>query len=541
MVLRQRFWRVAIILIGCVASAMIVATYPVFSQNWDEPATLATGIEWLTTGSYTYEAQHPPLARIAAAVLPYLRGARSYGMPLMYDEGRALLGEGAHYRRTLFLARLGMLPFFWLLLAVCAMWGARTAGPPGAVLATLFAACNPNLLAHAGIAGTDLAPAAFVVTSVYCWMRWRETPSIGRALMFGAAIGLATATKFSAVAFLGIAIVIGEAWRAFVVLSATRSQRSGESTSVGIPWRSAIVALIATVLVVWAVYRFHVGPVSPGGVSVPAPELIRGISRFLAHSSGGHPAFLLGEVRFTGWWYYYLVVLVVKTPPPLLALAIAGAVLGIRARRIEGWTAAVPVAGAIGVLVPSILSHVDLGVRIVLAIYPFLAVLAARGAVYAWRDAMAPSQMLVRRIATALLVAATIVIPIRAWPDYLAYFNPIAGAHPERVLVDSNLDWGQDLYRLADTVRARKIDSLHAHYFGSASFSAVGLTNVRRLSRDERATGWIAASETFLAGVWSDTSLQWLARRTPVAHIGRSMRLYYIAPSDTDGARQQTR
>jgi hypothetical protein len=130
----------------------------------------------------------------------------------------------------------------------------------------------------------------------------------------------------------------------------------------------------------------------------------------------------------------------------------------------------------------------------------------------------------------AALVAGTIVIPIRAWPDYLAYFNPVAGAHPERVLVDSNLDWGQDLYRLADTVRARHIDSLRVHYFGSGALSAVGLTNARRLARDERATGYVAASETFLAGVWSDTSLNWLTRRTPVARIGPSMRLYLVAP-----------
>jgi hypothetical protein len=133
-----------------------------------------------------------------------------------------------------------------------------------------------------------------------------------------------------------------------------------------------------------------------------------------------------------------------------------------------------------------------------------------------------------RRVAVASLLIAAAAIPLRAWPDYLAYFNPVAGAHPERVLVDSNLDWGQDLYRLADTVRARRIDSLRVHYFGSAHLSAVGLTNARRLDKDERTTGWVAASETFLAGVWSDTSLRWLARRTPVARIGPSMRLYFI-------------
>jgi len=210
---------------------------------------------------------------------------------------------------------------------------------------------------------------------------------------------------------------------------------------------------------------------------------------------------------------------------------VVGAVYAVRARHVEGWTALVPFAGLVGVLVPSLLSHVDLGVRIVLAVYPFAALLGARGAVSAWNAAGSPSSVAIRRVAIASLLVATAAIPVRSWPDYLAYFNPAAGARPERILVDSNLDWGQDLYRLADTVRARKIDSIRVHYFGSSNLSAVGLTNARRLNKDERTTGWVAASETFLAGVWSDTSLRWLARQTPVARIGPSMRLYYIQPA----------
>jgi hypothetical protein len=185
------------------------------------------------------------------------------------------------------------------------------------------------------------------------------------------------------------------------------------------------------------------------------------------------------------------------------------------------------------VLVVALVSHVDLGVRIVLTIYPFLAVLAARGTVTAWKRAGSGVSVVMRRSAIVALLAATLAIPVQTWPDYLAYFNPVAGARPERVLVDSNLDWGQDLYRLADTVRARHIDSVRVHYFGSSGLEAAGLANARRLDPDERTTGWVAASETFLAGVWSDTSLRWLARRTPVARIGPSMRLYYIAPDST--------
>ena len=145
---------------------------------WDEPAHIAAGMEWLSRGRYTYEPQHPPLARVAAAIGPYLGGARTIGQPKIYDEGRALLGEGAHYRRMLTLARLGMLPFLWVMLAVCAAWGARAVGPTGGALAVVFAATNPNLLAHAGIAGTDLAPAALAAAALFAWMRWREESTL---------------------------------------------------------------------------------------------------------------------------------------------------------------------------------------------------------------------------------------------------------------------------------------------------------------------------------------------------------------------------
>jgi len=64
------------ILLAVVAVLRIGATYGVLSQTWDEPAHIARGMEWLERGSYTYERQHPPLARIAVALGPYLSGIR---------------------------------------------------------------------------------------------------------------------------------------------------------------------------------------------------------------------------------------------------------------------------------------------------------------------------------------------------------------------------------------------------------------------------------------------------------------------------------
>jgi hypothetical protein len=82
-------------------------------------------------------------------------------------------------------------------------------------------------------------------------------------------------------------------------------------------------------------------------------------------------------------------------------------------------------------------------------------------------------------------------------------------------------------------VRRRRIDTLRLAYFGTADPSAIGISNALPLGRDERPTGWIAVSETYLAGVWTDTAYVWLREREPVARVGRSMRLYWLASADS--------
>src|SRR3954466_10154195 len=54
-----------------LASIRIVATYTVFNHTMDEPAHIGAGMEWLDKGTYTWERQHPPLARVASALGPY--------------------------------------------------------------------------------------------------------------------------------------------------------------------------------------------------------------------------------------------------------------------------------------------------------------------------------------------------------------------------------------------------------------------------------------------------------------------------------------
>jgi hypothetical protein len=529
LVVTDRTWRVITITLIAAASLAVWSTARVFSGTVDEPAHLAAGIQWLTTGEYTYDLQHPPIGRVAAALGPFLRGVRSTGAPGVYDEGARILGSGDHYTDILASARHGELAFFVVLGLVVWAWARRAMGDAGAAIAVLFTVSNPNLLAHAGLATTDIACAATTTLALFATLRWIERADWTRTIVLGGAMGLAAASRLSALAFLAVALVAWYVVRAW----STRSWSLGPGLTAS-QWTARIgVAMGVFALVVWAAYRFDVGRMSPAGPPVPAPAFIAGIDRFVLHGSSGHPSFLLGTPGNHGWWYYFPVALAVKTPIPLLLLAVVGAgeaVRGLRDRR--DWLAAAPLVAALAMLGIAMQVRVDLGVRLVLPLYPLLAIVAARGAMALWNQARRAAE----RAAVAGLTAWSLVGAIQSHPDYLAYFNALAGPRPERVLVDSNLDWGQDLYRLRDTLAARGIrDSVRVAYFGTADLTAAGVPNARQLGLHERATGWIAASETFLAGEWVGGAYAWLLDYPAAARIGPSMRLWYIPPARAEG------
>ena len=107
------------LLLVVLACLRITMTYRVFSQTHDEPAHIATGMEWLDRGTYTSEPLHPP-GRIAVAMGPFLAGRRLL-VDNMWEGGNEILYAEGTYRRNLALARLGTLPFFVLRLSLCGL------------------------------------------------------------------------------------------------------------------------------------------------------------------------------------------------------------------------------------------------------------------------------------------------------------------------------------------------------------------------------------------------------------------------------------
>jgi 4-amino-4-deoxy-L-arabinose transferase-like glycosyltransferase len=170
------------VLLVLIASLRIVSTYKTLSHTTDEPAHLAAGMEWLEGGRYTYENQHPPLARVLGAIGLHLAGSRWSHGPEMYFEGYHLLGYNHRYAHNLFYARLAMLPLFWIASLVVFLWTSRIAGGAAAFVATLLFTTTPAVLGHAGLATTDMAVTAFTGAAVLSALYWADRPNWKRSI-----------------------------------------------------------------------------------------------------------------------------------------------------------------------------------------------------------------------------------------------------------------------------------------------------------------------------------------------------------------------
>jgi hypothetical protein len=556
-----------LILVACLLAA---GTWRIYSNTWDEPEHLAAGIELLDKGRYEYDTEHPPIVRAFMALGPYLAGARSFGTPPPdgVQEGVDILYSGGHYNLYLTLARLGTLPFLALLLFSVWLWARRLTRSEGeALLAVLLLGSVPPVLGHAALATLDVAAAATVLLALYalqCWLksaRWRD------AVFFGVTAGVAVGSKFSAIPFLavGFLVLAGAQWvlerRA---TSGPPAAQGGAPNLGGVPARPRLVGFALIVLMTAVPLFMAYGLRSPGanvvahkfewavafllrehGMSHYAGVVLQqiwlpswvkgffeGIIAVKAHNDSGHLSFLLGQQRSTGWWYFYLVALAAKTPIPLLVTGPIGMVVLAR----EGWQAGdgwrmAPLLSFLAVLIfASGFSHINIGIRHVLVLYPFMALGGAHLVALGWgalrKSALGP--LTVVGSGGLVVLVAWQVLPLwTANPDYLPYFNE-AVAHPEQVLVDSDLDWGQDLWRLEQRAAAIKIPKLNLAYRGTADLAREKLPPFMIMPPWKPATGWVAISA--LAKVHDQKGYAWLDAYQPIETVGKTIQLYYVPP-----------
>jgi hypothetical protein len=273
---------------------------------------------------------------------------------------------------------------------------------------------------------------------------------------------------------------------------------------------------------VWVVYGCPADPLQS------FQQLWAGVEEAAQHNARGHDSFFCGQVSHEGHWLFFPTVLVVKTPLPFLVLSGVGALIVLRRHRRE-WRYLMPLASVMAILAVAMVSRIHLGVRYLLPLYPMLAMIAGIGAASLVVTRSIKSWILLTVLMTAQLSGVAM-----SFPDYLAYFNVLAGAEPERMLVDSDLDWGQDVNRVATELQARGIGRVFTALGGYADLSRHGFPAHGDLDWHQSATGWIVISLTqwaFGANPPPYDGYAWLKAYEPVATIGKTVRLYYVDPS----------
>lgn len=540
------------------------------AATFDEGSHLPAGYTHLALGDHRLNPEQPPLVKALAAlplliVRPEVREDHvAWEKSRQWEFGRRFLYAWNDGDRLLFLGRLPMLVLTLGLIVAVFLRTRELAGPIAAALAAFLAALSPDLLAHGTLVTTDVGLALFVFLAVWAFDRLTRTATPGRLLLTGLAVGAAAATKFSALVLGPLLLVLGAVTvggrRSFELALVPPSRPvEGIARRAGTVAGLLVVVAAIAIVVVWASYGFR-GALSPDAavraellapLEQPQDEMwqsalaavsnaglipedyARGLLFVMTHSEG-RSTFLAGELSDEGFPYYFLATLLWKTPLPLLLLALLalGRVPRLAPRAVAFvW---VPVVVYLGIAFGQ---GLQIGHRHLLPVLPFVLVAAAEAA-----SSLVPWRRPVGVVLLAVLGTWYAAGTLRNHPHHLAYFNEVAGGPSKgwTLLVDSNLDWGQDLKRLGEWMKSRGVPRIKLSYFGSADPAFYGIDAQRlpgyaaphppRVTREIHPGDIVAVSATNLQGVYLDPEdrplMERLRRATPVGRAGQSILIY---------------
>jgi hypothetical protein len=559
----------------------------------DEVPHIGAGYSYLEKGDMRLNPEHPPLPKdIAAIPLLFLNldksafdtkfwqtdinGQWEFGRYLIYNSGN----DADLIRHT---AKLPMILFFILSAILVAKWSRRLYGNTGGLLALFIFSLSPTVLAHARFVTTDVAALFAVISATYFFVKYLQQQNIKNFIIAALIFGVALLCKFSTfllVPFLGLmAMIFG-----FTIIKTNFTRRFWCAIKYG--FISVAIFAVGFVVVVWPVYYLHtmnypverqkndstallssygnrffadsVVWMSDKPVIRAAGQYALGLLMVNQRQLGGNTTYFLGQTARDGWHYYFPVVYFLKEPLAWWGLSIIAIIALFTLRRKNGtnnWvqdhfeelTMLIWLVLYWGI---SIQSTLNIGVRHLMPIYPFAIILVSGQVVKIYNYLRNYSRNLFYGFGAlvGVLLFWYLAENIAIYPYYLSYFNQVAGG-PSRgykYVVDSNLDWGQDLVRLSNYVKENNIKKIEVDYFGWADpyyylkDSYIWLNSKKYSSTQDfinhnKSNGWLAVSATFLMGSEGTKEnpnpvnyKNWLQNIKPVTVIGNSIFIYHI-------------
>jgi MFS family permease len=549
------------------------------SITFDEGPHLAVGYTTLRTGDLRLQPIHihPPLANALAAApillqrdLPDPRVIDGWEINSLSAITDAIVWQ---YPEPARIATAGRVPILLLGMLLCALvtrWASDLGGQSSGLLALAFCALDPNLIAHSALITTDIAAVTLGAATLYALYRAATAPQrsrqstadwtrMGWVALTGCLLGFAQLVKVSALMLVPVTALV-------LYLIAWLQDRSPRHWLIR-GTSDIVLVLVVAGLVLWAGYGFEIASIEGVPAPLPAATHIRIFQSLREHYDLGHPTFAFGKVSDQGWWWYFPAAFAVKTPLPTLILLGMASLLGLSKlvrkmkgcqRRIEVGEAfrTTPAAAraltwAILVIFPllytisSLFSTVNIGYRHLLPILPVVYIIAGQ--------LLPPSQW--RAVGNALPQRAFIsglliwlaIGTLTSSPYPLTFFNALGGGSSGgyQYLVDSNLDWGQNLWDLTYWMDQNDADHVFYAHYSPANPRVYGI-NASFLPPDPRAgsfapwrpePGLYAIGATVLQGAYTldVNTYAWFRAREPVAKLGNALFLYEVTETPRFG------
>jgi hypothetical protein len=553
-----------------ILAALGLQAWPALSlktATFDEPAHIAAGLSYLTTGEFKINLQHPPLLKEIGALPLVLAGVR---WPVSEEAWRGVstdpdpslqweIGQAVLYQndpeRVMFLSRLPFLLLTIVLGWAVYAWGRRMLGTMPALMATALLAFDPSIVAHGVLVATDTGFALFVVLFLWALWEYLNHRSLKRLVVCGLALGGALGAKFSGILLPPLALLLLLLATRWIPAAVPRRSSSlvdpyaGEGGGPRIVWSLALAMAFLMIAAV-VIHLLYFLPRNPF-------LYLAGIGRVNADHNPTYWPYMAGRFQPL-FWTYYAVAYLLKEPIPAILLAALGAFSLMR----RGGD--VPALDRAFVVLPAVaffafytgLLHLplrlffaiplphNLGFRYLIPALPCLYLAGGVGARWLWT-----SGVLWKRLGLTALLAWLAVGAAGIYPDHLSYFNESACllSRPSRIgldggsacgpmwLDDSNVDWGQGLKQLKMWLDAEAPGRrIGLAYFGTALPQHHGLV-YDRLTTDDIVKGLPpglhAISAHLLArsiGLLGPGPGNWILRTPPRAVVGHAFYIYEV-------------
>jgi len=510
----------------------------------DEPIHLLSGFLILTQKNYSLNPEHPPLVKVLSALAilkskPVLNLSPEFlkkSKDFYYDNRREGFLEAEKFvyidndaKKLFNLARLPNI-FITLTLTVFTYFSlSRIFNKKVALLTSFFLALHPNILAHGRLVTTDIGVTLGFLLSAYTLYRYTQEANLKWAIASGLSVGMANACKFSALSLWPILIL-------YLLYFAKKEKI-----------KNLLAGLDTALLFLWLTYGFQVGfpQGTPGTIPsppyfayelklLPLPLLsfyLKGVFLVIRESITGRPAYLLGRIFENGTPFYFPLAWLFKTPLLEILLVCLGIFFLLKKFKKKEYKK--EELKKLWFFLPYLLfgfstlfSRINIGIRHILPLEVPLLFLASFGLLNLAKLFREKENTLL-----ALGLSLFLLSSLRGFPNYIAYFNElIPQTKTQNFLLDSNLDWGQDLYRLKDYLHKTGQNSLtlyvgYSWHKKAFDYLKLNYSNIENFP----GTGIVIINVGALNRLYyPSTDLSWLKNYQPRVKIGASLYLYEI-------------